>query len=316
VDGIYRADAGGGITPIFEVPAGGGALLANGSPSMNDSGQVSFGAISSEGVRTIMRGDGINLTTIASTTTEFASFGDNTSINDLGEVAFDAVLDSGARGLFSGSDGVTTTTHYTDAVDATVDGSPARFSGIEDRPSINNSGEIAFLEEIQDTFDRQVYRGQEESFTTISAANPPRGLTSPLLNNSGTVAWQTSFSDEAGFFVDAIVTGDGDGADTTVVDSSGAFNLFDSYAINSTGTVAFSATLDDDELGIPSIYVGPNAKKNRVIGSGDKFDDGTVAGVRFCEEGLNDSGELAFVAEIEDRNGEVRAAVFRATLRR
>jgi hypothetical protein len=101
-----------------------------------------------------------------------------------------------------------------------------------------------------------------------------------------------------------------------VVDSSGAFNLFDSYAINSTGTVAFSATLDDDELGIPSIYVGPNAKKNRVIGSGDKFDDGTVAGVRFCEEGLNDSGELAFVAEIEDRNGEVRAAVFRATLRR
>ena len=40
---------------------------------------------------------------------------------------------------------------------------------------------------------------------------------------------------------------------------------------------------------------------------------GTVAGLRFCEEGLNDSGQLAFVAEIEDRNGDVRVAVFRAT---
>ena len=45
MDGIYRADAGGGITPIFEVPLGGGALLANGNPSMNDAGQVSFGAM-------------------------------------------------------------------------------------------------------------------------------------------------------------------------------------------------------------------------------------------------------------------------------
>jgi hypothetical protein len=35
----------------------------------------------------------------------------------------------------------------------------------------------------------------------------------------------------------------------------------------------------------------------------------------FCEEGLNDPGQLAFIAEIEDRNGDVRVAVFRATLR-
>ena len=102
---------------------------------------------------------------------------------------------------------------------------------------------------------------------------------------------------------------------TTVVDSSGAFNIFHSYAINNTGAVAFSATLDDDNLGIPAIYVGPNPKKDRVIGPGDKLDGGTVAGLNFCEEGLNDSGQLAFVAEIEDRNGDVRVAVFRASPR-
>ena len=316
VDGIYRANAGGGITPIFEVATGGGALLANGNPSMNDSGQVSFGA-SADGVQTILRGDGTTLTTIAETSNQrmrFASFGRETSINDTGEVAFDGQLGSGARGLFSGAGGATTT-HYLDTEDASVDGVDARFIATSDRPSINNLGDIAFLDQIQGTFDRDIFRGQEGSFTTISASNPPSGDLPPLLNNSGTVAWQTSFVDETGFFASEIVTGDGVGTDTSVVDSSGAFDVFDSYALNNTGTVAFSATLDGDILG-PNIYVGPNPKKDRVIGRGDKLDGGTVAGLRFCEEGLNDSGQLAFVAEIEDRNGDVRVGVFRATLRR
>jgi hypothetical protein len=314
VDGIYRADAGGGITPIFEVPAGGGALLANGSPSMNDSGQVSFGASTSDGEQVILRGDGTTLTTIASTSTEFASFENNTSINTAGEVAFDGQLDSGASGLFSGSGG-TTTTHYLTTANATVDGSPALFLTASDRPSINDLGDIAFRSELENTFRQDIFRGQEGSFITISASNPPQGLTPPLLNDSGTVAWQTSSFDETGF-VSAIVTGGGSGPDTTVADSTGAFDVFDSYALNNAGAVAFSATLDGDDLGIPSIFVGPNPKKNRVIGPGDKLDGGTVVGLNFCEEGLNDSGQLAFVADIEDRNGDVRTGVFRATLRR
>jgi len=315
VDGIYRADAGGGITPIFEVPLGGGALLANGNPSMNDTGQVSFGA-SADGVQTIRRGDGTTLTTIASTEGPgFASFGRSTSINDADEVAFDGQLDSGAQGLFSGTGGATTT-HYLDTEDASVDGSPARFVATSDRPSINSAGDIAFLDEIQGTFDRDIFRGQEGSFTTISSSNPPESsLTIPLLNDSGTVVWETSFVEETGLAGRRIVTGDGVGTDTTVVDSSGAFNIFHSYALNNTGAVAFSATLDDDNLAIPAIYVGPNPKKNRVIRPGDKLDGGTVSGLGFCEEGLNDSGQLAFVAEIEDRNGEVRVAVFRASPR-
>lgn len=319
-DGIYRADAGGGVTTIAEVAPGSGfALLANGNPSMNNLGQVSFGASPSpDGGQAIMRGDGVTLTTIASTSTltdGFASFGRNTSINDTGEVAFDGQLGSGAGGLFSGAGGVTTT-HYLNTEDASVDGSPARFNATSDRPSINDSGDIAFLDEIQGTFRQDIFRGQEENFTTISASHPPSAATPPVLNDGGTVAWQTSFLDETGFFVSAIVKGDGLGPTTTVADSSGAFDVFDSYAINNTEAVAFSATLDSDNLGIPSIFVGPSPKKDRVIGPGDKLDGGTVAGLRFCEEGLNDSGQLAFIAEIEDRNGDVRAGVFRATPRK
>ncbi len=311
-DGIHRANAAGGVTTIAEVGSG-LTLLANGNPSMNDSGQVSFGASLSDGGHAIMRGDGGPLTEIASTSADgFTSFGRNTSVNGTGEVAFDGQLSSGASGLFSGTGGEITT-HYRDDVDATVDGSPARFNATSDRPSINDLGDIAFLDEIQQTFRQDIFRGQEQGFTTISASNPPSAGTPPLLNDSGTVVWQTQFLDDTGFAVRAIVKGDGVGADTNVVDSSGAFDLFHAYAMNNTGAVAFSATMDEDLLGIPSIFVGPNPKKDRVIGPGDKLDGGTVVGLNFCEEGLNDLGQLAFVAEIEDRNGEVRVAVFRAT---
>ncbi|MGH3306842.1 MAG: DUF7453 family protein, partial [Nocardioides sp.] len=78
-DGIYRANAGGGVATIAEVAPGSGfALLANGNPSMNDSGQVSFGASPSDGGQAILRGDGTTLTTIARTSNQrnrFASFG-------------------------------------------------------------------------------------------------------------------------------------------------------------------------------------------------------------------------------------------------
>jgi hypothetical protein len=320
VEGIYRANAVGvPLTTIAEAPGDEFTLLANENPSMSDFGEVSFGAIlSADGGQAVMRGNGTSLTTIARTGTEegFTSF-DDTSINDHGEVAFNGRLGSiTPRGLFSGSGGATTT-HYLDTLDVSVDGTPGRrFNATEDRPSINDAGNIAFLDQIQGTSDQHIFRGQEESFTTISASDPPRADTPPLLNDAGTVAWQTGFPDENGSDVRAIVTGDGLGPATRVVDSSGAFNVFNSYAINNAGTVAFSATLDDDELQHPAIYVGPSPKKGRVIGVGDKLDGGTVAGVRFCEEGLNDSGQLAFAAEIEDRNGDVRAGVFRATLRK
>ena len=226
-------------------------------------------------------------TTIAETSGQrrgFATLGRETSINDAGEVAFDGQLGSGARGLFSGTGGVTTTTHYLNTEEVSVDGGDATFSATGGRPSINNLGDIAFLDEIQGTFDRDIFRGQEGSFTTISASNPPASsLTVPLLNDGGTVAWETSFVEETGLAGRRIVTGNGVGTDTTVVDSSGAFNIFNAYALNNTGAVAFSATLDDDNLGIPSIYVGPNPKKDRVIGPGDKLDGGTVVGLNFCE---------------------------------
>jgi hypothetical protein len=37
-----------------------------------------------------------------------------------------------------------------------------------------------------------------------------------------------------------------------------------------------------------------------VIATGDTLDGSTVQNLTFCEEGLSDSGELAFVAQLDD----------------
>ena len=77
VEGIYRANADGGLTLIAEVGTDVGteeiAILANGNPSMNNLGQVSFGASLTDGEQVILRGDGTTLTTIASTSFVWSS---------------------------------------------------------------------------------------------------------------------------------------------------------------------------------------------------------------------------------------------------
>lgn len=64
------------------------------------------------------------------------------------------------------------------------------------------------------------------------------------------------------------------------------------------------------------IFVGPDPVADRVIATGDTLDGATVQNLTFCEEGLSDSGQLGFVAQLEDPtspNG-FRMAVFRATM--
>ena len=53
----------------------------------------------------------------------------------------------------------------------------------------------------------------------------------------------------------------------------------------------------------------------RVIASGDTLDGLIVTNPRFCEKGLNDSGQLSFVATLADPGvpERVRHTVFRAT---
>jgi hypothetical protein len=311
IHGIYRVNADGTLTTIAEDQKRFRFIGFN--PSMNDSGQVSFAARldggKKEDTEAILRGDGKKLTTIASTADEFAFFGFDTSIDNSGEVAFAAELDNGDEGLFSGSGskkgGVTT--HYLT--------STSQFDGSDSRPAINDIGNIAFVESID--FARGIFVGQEGDFTEIAApepSNPSIGYGTPMLNDAGTAAFQRSFTDEATQqFVEQIVTGNG-GPLTVVADTRDGFAFFGFRppSINNDGEVAFHAILDD---GTSGIFVGSDPVADRVIAAGDALDGSIVQNLVFCEEGLSDSGELAFVAQLEDPDSPdgFRVAVFRAT---
>ena len=178
IDGIYRANADGTLTTIAEDQRRFDSIGNN--PSINDSGQVSFAAILEGGKKSdteaILRGDGKKLTTIATTADQFRFFGFDTSINNSGEVAFAAELDEefgSDEGLFSGSGGKRgVTTHYLTSTDVSLDGQPERFAGSDSRPSINDTGNIAFVESVQPDFDRGIFVGREGQFTTVVAPDP------------------------------------------------------------------------------------------------------------------------------------------------
>ena len=313
--GIYRVNAADGtLTTIAEDTKRFVTIGLN--PSINDLGQVSFAARLDGGnkpdTEAILRGDGKKLTTIATTADQFNFFGFDTSINNSGEVAFTAELDEEFgfdEGLFSGSgnkkSGVTT--HYLT--------STSEFDGRDSRPSINNLGDIAFVESID--FSSGIFVGREGGFTEIVApdpSDPSIGYGTPMLNDAGTAAFQRSFTDEATQeFVEQIVTGNG-GPLTVVADTRDEFAFFGFRppSINNEGDVAFLATLDDRTTGI---FVGPDPVEDRVVTTGDTLDGAEVTGLTFCEEGLSDSGELAFVATLEDPSTPegFRMAVFRAT---
>jgi hypothetical protein len=331
IDGIYRANADGTLTTIAEDQKRFAFIGRN--PSMNDLGQVSFAARldaqdkqTGDNIEVILRGDGKKLTTIATTADRFRFFGFDTSINNSGEVAFTAELDEefgSDEGLFSGSGGKRgVTTHYLTSTDVSLDGQPERFAGSDSRPSINDSGNIAFVESVQPDFARGIFVGREGQFTTVVApdpSDPSVGLGEPILNDAGTVAFHRFFFDEiAQQSAEEIVKIDADGTRAVVADTGGEFSSFGGRppSLNNNGDVAFLATLDD--FTTTGIFLGPDPIADRVIATGDKLDGLTVQNITFCEEGLSDSGELAFVAQLADNpdtpeEDESRTAVFRAT---
>jgi hypothetical protein len=306
IHGIYRANADGSLTTIAENDKRFVQIGFN--PSMNDLGQVSFAARidRKQDTESILRGSGKKLTTIASTADEFNFFGFDTSVSNSGEVAFKAELDEEFgfdEGLFSGSGGAITT-HYL--------ASTSRFDGNDSRPSINNLGAIAFDESVD--FDDGIFVGREGAFMAIARPDPDVFVQEPVLNDPGRAAFVRSFFDEAADqFVEEIVTGSG-GPLTTVVDTRDPFAFFGFRppSINNAGDVAFHGTLDD---GTSGVFTGPDPTLDRVIAVGDTLDGAVVQNITFCEEGLNDSGQLGFVAQLEDPSSPegFRMAVFRAT---
>ena len=315
-DVIARVDRAGVMTTLVEDPARAQFQFFSNFVSLNDSGQVSFGAFRSDDTREIIRATGTALTTIASTAGEFSSLGFDTSLNGAGEVAFTARLDTGDQGLFSGAGGPVTT-HYTGATPVLVDGvTTDLFGGNSGRPAINAGGEIAFHDRVEPSFAEGIFAGRSGLFRTLGPTgrsyNGAGDRGDPNLNDSGIGAFETSFSNDEGQFVTALATSNM-GALSIVADTLNGYSGFGFYppALNNRGQVAFRGFLND--FASDGIFMGPDPKKDAIITSNDKLDGARIlsSSFSFCTEGLNEAGEVAFVVDVLD---DTQFAGFRTVL--
>ena len=223
-------------------------------------------------------------------------------INEAGAVAFSASnSDSDREGLFV-IEGGTVNTIVDDAnIDifrfALNNNGEVAFAGIEDVTTLTADGDAAFFSDGMGSlaaFPDPLAFGS--GFATVEG---------PTLNDAGTVAFDILFLNNMGDPLQGIFTQSSGGSDL-IVDTSGDFLGFERPAINNQGTIVFSGSLD---VGPGAIFAGPDPVTDRVIGIGDMLLGSTVTSLNFTQQtGLNNQGQIAFVAEFED--GSV--GIFRA----
>jgi hypothetical protein len=304
-DVIALVDRTGTITTIVEDPDRIRFQFFSNFVSINDSGEIAFTAALSNGETAIVRANGSTLTRIASTAGVFSSFGFDTSLNNAGEVAFTARLDSGRQGLFSGAGGPVTR-HYTNAAPVLVDGVPTNLGGGNfGRPSINNAGgEIAFWDRVDGSAEG-IFAGRSGVFRTLGPTdrlyNGAGDRGDANNNDLGIGAFETSFVDDQGQFVTALVTSDA-GVLSVVADTLHGFGAFGFYApsINNLGQVAFEGLLSD--FTTEGVFTGPDPRQDAILTDKRRLDGMRIidTSISVGAEALNDSGEVVFIVDLED----------------
>jgi Bacterial Ig domain len=325
------------------------------APALNNNGDVAFGADCGEPIGplssgiVIRRGNGGTLTDIFTfargTNDSVVPHIDILSLNDSGVVAFGVsgpCTSGGGTAILTG-DGATTNT----VVDICTD--PQYTSVI--RPSINNSGAVAFMVDSDGAqgYD-SVIRVSNGAFVTI--AGPGTTPTSvgtltaafePAINNNGLVTFTGQGTSAFGIFA-----GSGGAVTTISLDNPSTWN-----GINDSGRVAFVsnaalvqtgdgsavttvATISSTgyqsfvgagaainsagkvaflaylPAGVQGVFTGPDPETDVVLKTGDVIPGfGTVTGISILREAINDSGQVAMTVLFDD-NGVRKAAIIRA----
>jgi hypothetical protein len=183
-----------------------------------------------------------------------------------------------------------------------------------DSADINDRGTVVYRS--QNGYEFAILANKGTKTTTLNSRTyplymmaPKNGAFSPSLNNRGTVAFvaleakpTSEYTAEFDPGKAAILKSDGTKT-TTVADTSGAYSSFSSGSnytfaavpptINDRGTVAFFAQLD---AGGEGIFMGPDPVKHKVIATGDSLFGYTVQSVALSPAGMNDLGQITFIA--------------------
>lgn len=194
-----------------------------------------------------------------------------------------------------------------------AEASDARLSTV-DSADINDRGTIVYRSQSGRAFE--IFANKGTKTTTLSSTTyplyvmaPKNGAFSPSLNNQGTVAFvaleiqpTSEYTAEFNPGKAAILKTNGTKV-TTIADTKGAYSSFSSGsnynsaavppAINDRGTVAFLARLD---AGGEGIFTGSDPVKHKVIATGDSLFGYTVQSVALSPAGINDRGQITFIA--------------------
>lgn len=205
------------------------------------------------------------------------------SINNAGTVALIESFSGRANGVFT-SDGNTTK--------EIVGSAPPFLSGVQ----INDVGTVVY-----NYYIFGIYTGDSSTTPPIATASGSSDgkvnfVGSPSLNNVGTFAYVSGVADEAktSIIESKVLLKRGDKT-ITIADTNVEFSSFGNTSINDRGKVAFIANLDSGGEGI---YTGKNPKTDKVIATGDSLFGYTIVDLDFSPEGLNNFGQITFVAKL------------------
>ena len=295
---------------------------------------VVFQATLASGTNGIFAGNGTLLFPRVTTEDGFAEF-DPTPVGDEAVVVFAAGTEPGERDLWQQNDVISPPFRLVDVDDAA---SPVlnRFSTIAYRttfpfptvewlapgrgagtlasatlllgqltpPAINDLGDVALVGGRLGLFSRESWVSRiaptSGIHTEIARGSSVFGVglalsnIQPSVNDAGTVAF-VGVPDRGEL---TVFTGDGDGI-TPFVDVSGPYDDFSAVGLTDSGFLVFQAALDVIGEGI---YAGPERLADKVIEIADSPAPlaAPVLLLRFVEPGLNDAGQIAFRAELQD----------------
>lgn len=201
--------------------------------------------------------------------------------------------------------------------------------GTVDSPTINDTGTIAYRRQSNGSrFQILINNGTQNSNIIYENIFPffvgaqYFGFNSPSINNTEIVSFVTVTEADKfeGFSAGrlnpkkaSVLKSNGVNT-TTVADTSGNFGsfgimgipagdtaIYNVTSINDSGNVAFLADLD---TGGEAIFIERNSIQEQTIATGDSLFGYTVVDLTLSREGLNDSGQVAFIAKLAN-NTEV-----------
>jgi hypothetical protein len=223
-------------------------------------------------------------TNVADSSQGFADFQTFPAINSRSAVAFVAVRSGYGQGVFSSRDGEVTT------IASQRDG----FQSFGNVPAINANGVVAF-NAVTGSGSSAIFTGNGVSKKLIadSTANGLLriGIGSPSINVAGTVAFESVRNDLG--LPSSVFTGNGGPLTTLLSTSRTGFSGFGNVAINDSGKIVFSGSLNN---GVQGIFTGPGTPVD-IVDTTTHPEFGS-----FGDPVINNGGTIADVAFLFNSN--------------